>query len=145
MEIQLSDVTMHPKGTPAPASSVEARVFEERVDLSNDMTGWQMIAVGVRRLVLARGELDRLEGPGYAARRAELRRKAKEAARTRDRQAAAASQNDTEESDATEEEATRESTTRRGRPRGGTKVAARIGERLRREIGRAGRPRVGDG
>jgi len=27
------------------------------VDLSNDMTGWQMIAVGVRRLVLARGEL----------------------------------------------------------------------------------------
>ena len=43
-------------------------MFEERVDLSNDMTGWQMIAVGVRRLVLARGELDRLEGPGYAAR-----------------------------------------------------------------------------
>jgi len=31
------------------------------------------------------------EGPRYAARRAELRRKAKEAARTRDRQAAAAS------------------------------------------------------
>ena len=27
VEIQLSDVTMHPKGTPAPASSVEARVF----------------------------------------------------------------------------------------------------------------------
>ena len=145
VEIQLSAVTMHPKGTPAPASSVKAQVFEERVDLSNDMTGWQMIAVGVRRLVLARGELDRLEGPGYAARRAELRRKAKEAARTRDRQAAAASQNETEESDATEEEATRESTTRRGRPRGGTKVAARIGERLRREIGRGGRPRVGDG
>ena len=46
-------VTMHPKGTPAPASSVKAQVFEERVDLSNDMTGWQMIAVGVRRLVLA--------------------------------------------------------------------------------------------
>ena len=38
VEIQLSDVTMHPKGTPAPASSVEARVFEERVDLSNNMT-----------------------------------------------------------------------------------------------------------
>ena len=37
------------------------------------------------------------------------------------------------------------STTRRGRPRGGTKVAARIGERLRSEIGRGGRPRVGDG
>ena len=32
-----------------------------------------------------------------------------------------------------------------GRPRGGMKVAARIGERLRREIGRGGRPRVGDG
>ena len=145
MEIQLSDVTTHPKGTPAPASSVEVQVFEERVDLSNDMTGWQMIAVGVRRLVLARGELDRLEGPGYAARRAELRRKAQEAARTRDRHAAAASQNEAEESDATEEEATREGSTRRGRPRGGTKVAARIGERLRREIGRGGRPRVGDG
>ena len=80
-----------------------------------------------------------------AARRAELRRKAKEAERTRERQAAAAAQNEAEESDATEEEATRESTTRRGRPRGGTKVAARIGERLRREIGRGGRPRVGDG
>ena len=63
----MSAVTMHPKGTPAPASSVKAQVFEERVDLSNDMTGRQMIAVGVRRLVLARGELDRLEGPGYAA------------------------------------------------------------------------------
>ena len=99
---------MHPKGTPAPASSVKAQVFEERVDLSNDMTGWQMIAVGVRRLVLARGELDRLEGPGYAARRAELRRKAKEAERTREREAAAAAQNEAEESDATEEEATRE-------------------------------------
>ena len=63
MEIQLSDVTMHPKGTPAPASSVEARVFEERVDLSNDMTWRQMIGVGVRNVVLARGELDKLEGP----------------------------------------------------------------------------------
>ena len=38
------------------------------------------LAVGVRRVILARGELDKLEGPGYAARRAELRRKAKEAA-----------------------------------------------------------------
>ena len=38
MEIPLSAVTMHPKGTPAPASSVKAQVFEERVDLSNDMT-----------------------------------------------------------------------------------------------------------
>ena len=147
VEIQLSAVTMHPKGTPAPASSVEAQVFEERVDLSNNMTGWQMIAVGVRRLVLARGELDRLEGPGYAARRAELRRKAQEAVRTRDRQAAAPSQDEAEESDATEEEATRERTTRVGRPRGGMKVAARIGEGLRRVIERGRRPRVrvGDG
>ena len=110
------------------------------------MTCRQMIGVGVRNVVLARGELDRLEGPGYpyAARRAELRRKAGEAARTRDRQAAA-SLNEAEESDATEEEVTRERTTRVGRPRGGMKVAARIGERLRREIGRGGRPRVGDG
>ena len=144
VEIPLSAVTMHPKGTPAPASSVKAQVFEERVDLSNDMTGWQMIAVGVRRLVLARGELDRLEGPGYAARRAELRRKAKEAERTRERQAAAA-QDEAEENDATEEEVTRERTTRVGRPRGGMKVAARSGERLRKEIRRGRLPRVGDG
>ena len=41
-----------------------------------------------------------LEGPGYAARRAELRRKAKEAERTRERQAAAA-QDEAEENDAT--------------------------------------------
>ena len=143
-EIQLSAVTTHPKGTPAPASSVEVQVSEERVDLSNDMTGWQMIAVGIRRLVLARGELDRLEGPGYAARRTELRQKAKEAARTRDRQAAAA-QDEAEENDATEEEMTRERTTRVGRPRGGMKVAARSGERLRKEIGRGRLPRVGDG
>ena len=93
-----------------------------------------MIAVGIRRLVLARGELDRLEGPGYAARRAELRQKAKEAARTRDRQAAAASQDEADESDATEVETTGGRTTRVGRPRGGMKVAARIGEGLRREI-----------
>jgi len=52
-------------------------VFETRVDLSNDMTWRQMIGVGVRRVVLARGELDKLEGPKYAgvaarrARRAE--------------------------------------------------------------------------
>ena len=56
-----------------------------------------MIAVGVR-VVLARGELDKLEGPKYAASRAELRRKAGEEARARDRQAAAASQNEAEES-----------------------------------------------
>ena len=87
----------------------------------------------------------KLEGPKYAARRAELRRKAGEEARARERQAAAASQDEAEESDATEEEATGGRTTRVGRPRGGMKVAARIGERLRREIGRGGRPRVGDG
>jgi len=66
--IPSSDVTMHPKGAPAPTSSVEVQVFEERVDLSNDMTGRQMIGVGVRRVVLARGELDKLEGPKYTAR-----------------------------------------------------------------------------
>ena len=55
VEIPPSAVTMHPKGTPAPASAVKAQVFEERVDLSNNMTWRQMIAVGVRRVVLARG------------------------------------------------------------------------------------------
>ena len=69
--------------------------------------------------------------------------KAKEAARTRDRQAAA-SQDEAEENDATEE-VTRERTTRVGRPRGGMKVAARSGERLRKEIRRSRLPRVGDG
>ena len=143
MVIPSSTVTMHPKGTPAPASpsAVEVQVSEERVDLSNDMIGRQMIAVGVRRVILARGELDKLEGPGYAARRAELRREA----RARDRQAVASSQNEAEGSEATEVEATRERTTRVGRPRGGMKVAAKIGEGLRREIGRDRRPRVGDG
>ena len=77
--IPSSAVTMHPKGTPAPTSSVEVQVFEERVDLSNDMTWRQMIAVGVRRVVLARGELDKLEGPKYAERRlAELRTERRE-------------------------------------------------------------------
>ena len=107
-----------------------------------------MIGVGVRRVVLARGELDKLEGPLYAARRAELRRQAGEAVRARDRQAAVALRNEAEESGATEEEATGARTTRVegiGRPRGGIKVAARIGDRLRREIGRGRRPRVGDG
>ena len=87
----------------------------------------------------SRGQ-DMQQGP----RRAELRRKAKEAERTRERQAAAA-QDEAEENDATEEEVTRERTTRVGRPRGGMKVAARIGERLRKEIGRGRLPRVGDG
>ena len=77
--------------------------------------------------------------------RAELRREAGEAARARDRQAAVALRNEAEESGATEEEATGARTTRVGRPRGGIKVAARIGDRLRREIGRGRRPRVGDG
>ena len=61
------------------------------------------------------------------------------------RQAAVVLQNEAEESGATEEEATGARTTRVGRPRGGIKVAARIGDRLRREIGRGRRPRVGDG
>ena len=54
-------------------------------------------------------------------------------------------QNEAEESGATEEEATGGRTTRVGRPRGGMRVAARIGDRLRREIRRGRRPRVGDG
>ena len=96
-------------------------------------------------VVLARGMLDKLEGPKYAERRAELRRKAREAARARDRQTTAASQNEAEESDESGEETAGERTTRVGRTRGGMKVAARIGEKLRREIGSGRRPRVGDG
>ena len=46
VEIQLSDVTMHPKGTPALASSVEARVFEERVDLSSRTQSRARLVVG---------------------------------------------------------------------------------------------------
>ena len=69
----------------------------------------------------------------------------KMAARARDRQAAVALQNEAEESGATEEEATGGRTSRVGRPRGGMRVAARIGDRLRREIRRGRRPRVGDG
>ena len=72
-------------------------MLETRVDLSKDMTGRDMIAVGVRNVVLARGMLDKLEAPKYAERRAELRRKAREAARARDRQTTAASQNEAEE------------------------------------------------
>ena len=123
--IPSSAVTTYPKGTPVPTPSIKVQVIEERVDLSNNMTGRQMIGVGVRRVVLARGELDKLEGPQYAARRAELRREAgDEAARARDRQAAVALRNEAEESGATEEEATGARTTRVGRPRGGIKVAA---------------------
>ena len=71
-------------------------MFETRVDLSNDMTWRQMIGVGVRKMWFLREEReldDKLEGPKYTARRAELRREAGEAARARDRQAAA-SQNE---------------------------------------------------
>ena len=100
-------------------------MFEEsRVELSNDMTWRQMIAVGVRRVVLARGELDKLEGPKYAARRAEAATKG--GRRSESKGAAgggtvAGRGRGPEESDATEEEATRERTTRRGRARGGTR------------------------
>ena len=88
--------------------------------------------VGVRNVILARGRFDKLEGPKYAARRADLRREAREAAIARDRslsQAAAASQNEAEESDESEDETAGERqgerTTRVGRPRGGMKVALR--------------------
>ena len=65
---------------------------------ANDRSGRQKS----RPCPLARGELDKLEGPKYAARRAELRREAREAARARDRQTAAAFQNEAEESDEAE-------------------------------------------
>ena len=119
-------------------------MFEERVDLSNDMTWRQMIAVGVRRVVLARGELDKLEGPklprggqSCAGRREKPREQG--IGRRRRRRS-----DEADESDATEEEAAGGRTTRVGRPRGGMKVAARIGEGLRREIERGRRPRVRD-
>ena len=98
MAIPSSAVTTYPRGTPVPTPSVKVQVIEERVDLSNNLTWRQMIGVGVRRVVLARGELDKLEGPQYAARRAELRREAGKAARARDRQAAVAMQNEAGES-----------------------------------------------
>ena len=94
-------------------------MLETRVDLSNDMTWRQMIAVGVRNVVLARGELDKLEGPKYAERRAELRRKAREAATARDRQTTAASQNDAVESDESGEETAGESDSGRENDEGG--------------------------
>ena len=56
-----------------------------------------------------------------------------------------ASQNEAEESDESEDETAGERTTRVGRTRGGMKVAARISEKLQREIGRGRRPRVGEG
>ena len=114
-------------------------MFEERVDLSNDMTWRQMIAVGVRRVVLARGELDKLEGPKYA-RSAEEGRVAPKGGRSRERYreskgsagGGGVAGDEADESDATEEEAAGGRTTRVGRPRGGMKVAARIGEGLRK-------------
>jgi len=91
-----------------------------------------MMRVGVRSVVLARGELDKLEG-GAKIRREEAG-VAPRGGRSREGKGSAgggrASQDEAEESDATEEEATRERTTRVGRPRGGMKVAARVGERL---------------
>ena len=103
--------------------------------------------MGVRRVVLARGELDKLEGPKICR---EQGRVAPKGGRSCESKGSAggggvAGRGRRHESDATEEEATGGRTTRVGRTRGGMKVAARIGERLRREIGRGGRPRVGDG
>ena len=74
--ISSSAVTMHPKGTPAPTSSVEVQVSEERVDLSNDMTWRQMIWQWASEESSLREEssINSSEGPKYAARRAELRR-----------------------------------------------------------------------
>ena len=83
--VEIPPVSCHdaPDGDPSAGIIREGTSVRREVDLSNDMTWRQMVAVGVRRVVLARGELDRLEGPGYAARGAELLRKAKEAARTK--------------------------------------------------------------
>ena len=46
------------------SAAVEVQVLETRVDLSNDMTWRQVIGVGVRNVVLARGRLDKLEARG---------------------------------------------------------------------------------
>ena len=71
------------------------------------MTGWQMIAVGVRRLVLARGELDRLEARICS----EEGGAAPKGARSRENKGPAGgggvAERGREESDATEEEVTR--------------------------------------
>ena len=88
-----------PEGDPSASISRGGTSAEtSESDLSNDMTWRQMIGarigVGVGRVVLAQGELDKLEGPKYAARRAELRRKAGEETRARERQAAAPSQDE---------------------------------------------------
>ena len=92
---------------------------------ANDRSGRQ------KTVVLARGELDKLEGPKYAARRAEAAAtKAGEEARPRERQAAPL-QDEAEESDATEEEATRERTTR---VVAGEGDCTKTREELRREL-----------
>ena len=102
----------------------------------------------------SRGQNMPIGGRSYAE------REAREAARARDRQTAAASQNEAEESDESEDETEREifsntvlcfetagerTRKRVGRTRGGMKVAARIGEKLRTEIGKGRRTRVSDG
>ena len=103
-------------------------MLETRVDLSNDMTWRQMIVgVGVRNVVLRRVQ------------------RAREAARARDRQRRFRTRPRRAMSPTEDETAGERTRTRVGRPRGGMKVAARIGEGLRREIGRGRRPRVGEG
>ena len=59
-------------------------MFETRVDLSNLRHELAAMIGEFVRFKSARGELDKLEGPKYAARRAVLRREAGEAARARD-------------------------------------------------------------
>ena len=90
-----------------------------------------------------RGELDdKLEGPKYTARRAELRREAGEAARARDRQAAAASQDEAqsrrgERRDRQRMKRQTVASWRENDERSGTTARrheGRIGDRLQREI-----------
>ena len=58
VEIPPSAVKIYPKGTPVPTPTVEVQVLETRVDLRNDMTGRDMLAVGVRNVVLAQGSIN---------------------------------------------------------------------------------------
>ena len=132
-----------------PTPTVEVQVFEERVELSNDMTWRQMIGVGVRNVVLARGrgELDKLEGPNYGLCREEggVTQSGERCSESK-ADGSGVSERGRGESDESEDETAGERTrTRVRRTRGGMKVAARIGEKLRREIGSGRRPRVGDG
>ena len=89
------------------------------------MTWRQMIAVGVRRVVLARGELDKLEGPGYAARRAR-----------------AATKGERSNDDQREQGSGRRRRRRRTRQRRATRQRKKRQGRERRES-RVGRPRDG--